>query len=65
MNFFQIAEMVMQVLPSVFQAIHTVQTDTGKPWDQVVVDVINHLSPGQSNSPSLSPSAPPAMSTNN
>lgn len=53
-NFFQIANLIMQIMPSLFSALNTVQQDTGKPWEQVTVDVINHLTPGQPNAPSLS-----------
>ena len=58
MNFFSFANLIMQVLPTVFQAINTVHTDTGKPLDQVIVDVINHLTPGQPNAPSLQENKP-------
>jgi len=58
MNFFAMANLIMQVMPSLFQAINTVQADTGKPWEAVVVDVINHLTPGQPNAPSLQEGKP-------
>lgn len=60
MNFIQIANLVLQILPTLFQAIGTIEKDTGKPWDQVAVDVINHLTPGQPNSASLSETANPS-----
>jgi len=62
-NFFQIANLIMQALPALFTAMNTVQADTGKPWEQVAVDVINHLTPGQPNAPSLSGSQPAATHT--
>jgi hypothetical protein len=49
-----------QVLPVVAKAFATVQADTGKPWEQVAEDVINHLTPGQPNAPGLGPDAAPA-----
>lgn len=57
MNLSLITSLLVQVLPSVINAMMTVQQDTGKPWEQVVVDVINHNTPGQPNAPSLSPPA--------
>jgi hypothetical protein len=59
-SFFQIANLIMQLLPALFSALNTVQADTGKPWEQVAVDVINHLTPGQPNAPSLSHTAEPS-----
>lgn len=60
MNFIQIAELVMQLVPTLFSALHTVQADSGKPWDQVLVDVLNHLTPGKPNSAALSETANPS-----
>jgi outer membrane receptor protein involved in Fe transport len=36
------------------QATQTVANDTGKPLQSTITDVINHLTPGQPNAPSLS-----------
>jgi hypothetical protein len=47
------AAIIIQILPAVVQAVQTVATDRGKPVDQVVGDVINHLTPGQPNAPAL------------
>jgi len=57
-NFFAIANIIASIMPSLFSAMHTVQQDTGKPWDQVAVDVINHLTPGQPNAPALEANKP-------
>jgi hypothetical protein len=54
MDFMQAFQLIMQLLPVVAQAASTVQADTGKPWEQVVEDVINHLTPGKPGAPSLS-----------
>jgi hypothetical protein len=53
MEFMQIAALIEQLMPVAFQAMATVQADTGKPWEQVLVDVINHLTPGKPGAPSL------------
>lgn len=45
--------LLMQILPAVFGAVNTVKADTGKPWEEVAQDVINHLTAGQPNAPSL------------
>jgi hypothetical protein len=37
-----------------FKAVEIVAKDKGKPIDQVVNDVIDHLTPGAPNSPALS-----------
>ena len=52
--------LLYQVLPIVAQAFATVKADTGKPWEEVAQDVINHLTPGQPNAPALGPTAAPA-----
>lgn len=54
MNFFQIAGLIGQIVPVIFSALETVQADSGKSWEQVVADVISHLTPGQPNAPALS-----------
>jgi hypothetical protein len=50
MNWFSI---IVEVLPAVVSALTTVARDKGKPVDQVVVDVINHLTPGAPNATAL------------
>ena len=45
--------LLMQILPSVLTAGYTVKADTGKSWEEVAQDVINHLTPAAPNSPSL------------
>jgi hypothetical protein len=60
MNFLQIANLVMQIVPAIFGALQTVQADSGKPWEQVVADVISHLTAGKPNAPALAPTANPA-----
>jgi hypothetical protein len=54
MEFMQIAALIEQLMPVAFKAMATVQADTGKPWEQVLEDVIAHLTPGMPNAPSLS-----------
>ena len=44
---------IMQVLPFVLRAVETVAADKGKKPEDVVVDVINHLTPGQPNASAL------------
>jgi hypothetical protein len=58
MDFMQMAALVEQLIPVLFQAMGTVQADTGKSWEQVAVDVINHLTPGKPGAPALSETAP-------
>ena len=62
-SFFAFTNLLQLVLPALFSAMHTVQADTGKPWDQVAVDVINHLTPGQPNAAALEAGKPAAPST--
>lgn len=58
MNFKAFSAMILQVLPSVFEAISIVQADAGKPWEEAVSDVINHLTPGAPDAPALSQGKP-------
>jgi hypothetical protein len=51
---------IFQAIPGALEAIHA---DTGKPLDQIVQDVVSHLTAGQPNAPALEPSAPPVMTT--
>ena len=44
---------IMQLLPVVLKAVETVASDKGKPVEDVVGDVINHLTPGQPNASAL------------
>jgi len=54
MNFGVIMSIITQLLPFVFKAVETVAADKGKQPQDVVLDVINHLTPGQPNAASLS-----------
>jgi hypothetical protein len=54
MDFMQMAALVEQLMPVLFQAMGTVKADTGKSWEEVAIDVIKHLTPGQPGAPSLS-----------
>jgi hypothetical protein len=47
------------VFSAVVNAANTVAADTGKPWQQVLDDVLNHLTPGAPAAPALSPDAAP------
>jgi hypothetical protein len=58
MNFSMLFSILMQLLPTVFKAVETVSADKGKPVQDVVIDVINHLTPGQPNAPALDFSPP-------
>jgi hypothetical protein len=53
MNWTAFAGILSQMLPVVFKAVEIVAKDKGKPIDQVVKDVIDHLTPGAPNSPAL------------
>ncbi len=53
MDFMIIEQLAVQLLSAALKAAATVQADTGKPWDQVLVDVVNHLTPGMPGAPSL------------
>jgi hypothetical protein len=44
---------INQLLPVLINAVTVVAKDKGKPVEEVVSDVINHLTPGQPNSPAL------------
>jgi hypothetical protein len=54
MNWTAFAGLVSQLLPVVFKAVEIVAKDKGKPANEVVKDVIDHLTPGAPNSPALS-----------
>jgi hypothetical protein len=43
----------MKLFPAIEQAILTVAADKGKPAEEVVSDVIDHLTPGKPNAASL------------
>jgi hypothetical protein len=47
-------QIIAQLLPSLVGAVETVAADRGKPPEDVVEDVINHLTPGKPNAPALS-----------
>ena len=53
MNWAQIIQLLEQLLPAALQAVATVQAATGKPTAEATVEVVNHLTPGQPNSPTL------------
>jgi hypothetical protein len=44
-----------RLMPAALLAVETVSQDKGKPANEVIDDVIAHLTPGQPNAPSLSP----------
>ena len=52
-SFMEWFAVIMQILPTIERAMTTIAADTGKPLSTTVVDVINHLTPGMPNSPSL------------
>lgn len=53
MDWNQIIQILEQLLPSVLQAVSSVEAATGKPTSAAVQEVVNHLTPGQPNSPTL------------
>lgn len=53
MTWLQVITLIEQLLPSVLKAVDTVEQQTGKSTDASVQEVVNHLTPGQPNSPSL------------
>jgi hypothetical protein len=58
MSWAQIIQLLEQLLPAALQAVATVEAATGKPTAAATVEVVNHLTPGQPNSPTLtSPAA--------
>lgn len=52
-TFFPPAQPWVPLFQVLAQAVNTVAQDTGKPLDQVISDVINHLTPGAPAAPSL------------
>lgn len=42
-------------LPMIASTLHFMQQETGKPWTEVLSDLMSHLTPGQPNAPVLSP----------
>jgi hypothetical protein len=58
MNWSLLLELLPQLLQAVAAAAQTVEQATGKTSAEATAEVINHLTPGQPNSPTLStPSA--------
>lgn len=53
MNWLLIIQLVEQLLPVALKAVQTVEEATGKPTDQATQEVIDHLTPGAPNSPTL------------
>ncbi len=45
-------------LPMIAATLHFMQQETGKPWMEVLSDLMAHLTPGQPNAPVLAPAAP-------
>lgn len=46
-------------LPAIAGALHFMQQETGKPWMEIVSDLMNHITAGQPNAPILSPANEP------
>jgi hypothetical protein len=58
MNWALIIELIEQLLPTALQAVQAVEEATGKSTPAAVAEVVQHLTPGQPNSPTLTtPSA--------
>lgn len=56
MNWALVIQLVEQLLPVALKAVDTVEQATGKPTAAAVQEVVDHLTPGQPNSPALSTS---------
>ncbi len=59
MNWLLIAQLIQQLLPVALQAVAAVEKATGKPSAAAVAEVVDHLTPGAANSPTLTPTAGP------
>jgi hypothetical protein len=57
MNWLLIEQLLMQILPVVFQSVDAVAKATGKPPAAAVAEVVDHLTPGAPASPTLSETA--------
>lgn len=53
MNWVLIAQLMQQLLPVAIQAVEAVEKATGKTPEDATKAVIDHLTPGQPNAPSL------------
>jgi hypothetical protein len=49
-----------KTLPAIVAALQLLQQDSGKPWIEVFVDFINHITPGKAAAEVLGPAAPSA-----
>ena len=58
MNWLLIAQLIQQLLPVAVQAIDAVEKATGKTPEEAAKEVIDHLTPGGQNSPTLSAQNP-------
>lgn len=52
-----------QLMPTIETAMNTIAADTGKPLPATVGDIVNQLTRGAPNHPSLAPDAPPLLDT--
>jgi hypothetical protein len=57
MNWALIMQLVQALLPVALQAVQAVEKATGKPTTQAIEEVVQHLTPGEPNSPSLTKDA--------
>jgi hypothetical protein len=53
MNWTEVISLIESLLPSLLSAVDTVEKATGKPPHAAAQEVVDHLTPGQPNSPTL------------
>jgi hypothetical protein len=58
MNWALVFQLFQELLPVALQAVKVVEEATGKPTSEAITEVVQHLTPGQPNSPTLTTPSP-------